>query len=59
MQTSDDESGSILVISPSREAHSAPYLWTMNTREQHLKPVGRLLDMLDDRKVPVGPEADV
>ena len=48
MQTSDDESGSILVISPSREAHSAPYLWTMNTREQHLEAFGRLLDIMDD-----------
>lgn len=48
MQTSDDESGSILVISPSREAHSAPYLWGMNTREQHLEAFGRLLDIMDD-----------
>lgn len=48
MQTSDDESGSILVISQSREAHSAPYLWAMNTREQHLEAFGRLLDIMDD-----------
>lgn len=48
MQTSDNESGSILVISPSREAHSAPYLWGMNTREQHLEAFGRLLDIMDD-----------
>lgn len=48
MQTSDDESGSILVISRSREAHSAPYLWAMNTREQHLEAFGRLLDIMDD-----------
>ena len=48
MQTSGDESGSILVISRSREAHSAPYLWAMNTREQHLEAFGRLLDIMDD-----------